>query len=381
MDDVLPAAVREKNRHLNRWEQYYRTDSITSFPTHIQFPTGTRCNLRCRFCTERTGPGSSLYQYQDLSFADFIRIVSAPGWNRALQSVGTIALYGWGEPLFNPDYGKMVDYLLQRYPAIGLSISSNGVLFDGRWAEKMTEATDADLNFSVNAASAATYRNLMGSDQFHRVVRNIERLTTLRRQKRAHAPRVTLSYVVTTENIGELPRFVQLAAGLGVDSVVVQDIMTLNDATAALSLANEPELARACFAQSKEQARRLGVTLGFVSFETHREQYFPQTDLYQPGPPAPAPRPRPALGREAPSPYLRSTDCFDPWERFMIRADGEIFPCCRSQSHPDFTLGNVFRHSFQEIWNGQPYRLMRSTVNSADPPPVCRVCPRKAGLD
>jgi radical SAM protein with 4Fe4S-binding SPASM domain len=65
----------------------------------------------------------------------------------------------------------------------------------------------------------------------------------------------------------------------------------------------------------------------------------------------------------------------------MVRADGEVFPCCRSQSFPGFTLGNVFDKGFQEIWNGDGYRQLRQTVNSATPPDVCAVCPRKAGLD
>lgn len=375
------AQVRRKNRILNQWEQYYRTDGLISFPTHIQFPTGTRCNLRCKFCTERSGAAAANYQYQDLSFEAFLGIVAGDQWSRALSSAGTIALYGWGEPLFNKDYRRIADYLLEGFPTLGISISSNGVLFDQSWAEKLVAADSADLNFSVNAASAETFLNMTGSHRFARVVENIARVTRLRREKGGAGPSVTLSFVATTENVRELPAFVRLAAELGVDSVIVQDIMTLNEETARMSLANQPQLARSMFARAQEQARQSGVRIGFISFETHAEQYFPVTSEQQPAQVSPR-LPEPMAGEEcAPSPYRLRTDCFDPWERFMIRADGEVFPCCRSQSYPEFTLGNVFQRGFQEIWNGEPYRLMRSTINSPNPPAVCAVCPRKAGLD
>lgn len=380
------AQLRRKNGILNRWEQFYLTDCLASFPTHIQFPTGTRCNLRCSFCTERSGSGAANYHYKDLSYAEFSGIVGGGQWKKALMSVGTIALYGWGEPLFNKDYGRIADYLLDGFPGLGICISSNGVLFDEAWARKFVAAASADINFSVNAASAETFRSLTGSDQFPAVIRNIDRVTRLRREKGGAKPSVTLSFVATTENVHELSAFVELAARLQVDSVIVQDIMTLNEDTSRMSLANRPRLARSMFQKAREQARLSGVRIAFVSFETHSEQYFPTTaemrQELEPREPVAVPAEESVPAEETvPSPYRQATDCFDPWERFMVRADGEVFPCCRSQSFPDFTLGNVFRRGFQEIWNGEAYRAMRSTVNTCRPPAVCAVCPRKAGLD
>jgi|GEM_PF-1200968 len=383
--------VRKKNRTLNQWEQYYRSDALASFPTYIQFPTGTRCNLRCRFCTERDGQGVGKYEYRDLSFQQFSEIVSESQWRKALRSLATIALYGWGEPLFNRDYGQIADYLLEGFPGIGISISSNGVLFDRTWAKKFVEAASADLNFSVNAATPQTFLRLTGSKLFATVVENIGYLTALRRSKGKPSPAVTLSFVATTENVQELPLFVELAAELKVDSVIVQDVMTLNEETSRLTLANQPELARAMFQMAAERARELGVKIGFISFETHLQPYFPTTaemctEQATAGPKGDTGQKIQDAGGTpeqnlVPSPYRLRTDCFDPWERFMVRADGEVFPCCRSQSFPGFTLGNVFDEGFQEIWNGEGYRHLRQTVNSATPPEVCAVCPRKAGLD
>ncbi|HJV65554.1 MAG TPA: radical SAM protein [Geomonas sp.] len=277
MLNELAEEVRRKNRTLNQWEQYYGRDRLASCPTHIQFPTGTRCNLRCSFCTERGGPGAVHYQYHDLSFDDFSRIIADPQWQKALVSVGTIALYGWGEPLFNKEYEAIADSLLCSFPGIRISISTNGVLFDEGWAEKFVSHDTGDINVSLNAATPATFLRLTGSDQFRRVVDNVRALIKLRRDWGSVNPAITLSFVATTENVRELPAFVELAAGLQVDSVIVQDIMTLNERTAALSLANAPELARSMFALARDRARERGIQLAFISFETHGEEYFPST--------------------------------------------------------------------------------------------------------
>lgn len=380
MTTDLSQGIRTSNRTLNQWEQFYRQESLASYPTHIQFPTGTRCNLKCRFCTEREGTAGEAYEYHDLDYEQFLSIVRLPGWDRALHSISTIALYGWGEPLFNRDYARIFEYLAEHYPRLGITISTNGVLFDRHWSERFIALPNADINVSVNAATRETYRWLMGSDQFERVTENLRTLTGLRREANRRAPAVTLSYVATTANIRELPLFVDLAADLGVDSVVVQDIMSLSGEAQRLSLACQPQLARQMFAAARDRAKAREMRLSFVSFETHAENYFPTTvdgGNYDNS----AETGSIAAEKTVPSPFHLPTDCFDPWERFMIRVDGEVFPCCRFQDHGDCSLGNIFHQSFQEIWNGESYRTLRQGVNSTAPPPVCAICPRKAGLD
>ncbi len=373
--------VRTKNKTLNQWEQFFNKHSLASYPTHIQFPTGTRCNLKCRFCTEREGAAGEAYGYKDLSYEEFLSTVRLPGWNQALHSISTIALYGWGEPLFNPDYSRIFDYLAEHYPWLGISISTNGVLFDKSWSERFMSLTNADINVSINAATGGTYKWLMGNDQFDRVVNNMRILGELRRASKERSPTVTFSYVVTTANIRELPQFIDLAADLNVDTVVVQDIMSLSEEAMRLSLANQPYLARQMFAAASARAKARRTRLSFVSFETHSENYFPTTAEAGNFDACPDSGSYAATESPVPSPYRLQTDCFDPWERFMIRVDGEVFPCCRYQSHGDCSLGNIFRQSFQEIWDGAPYQTLRRGVNSPHPPPVCAICPRKSGLD
>lgn len=374
--------LRNKNHICNQWEQYYRRTTLKSYPIRIQLPTGTRCNINCKFCTERSGASSKEYHYKDLSFSEFLSLVDNSEWHEALSCTDVIDLYGWGEPLVNPDYEKIFDFIKHSYPGLGITISTNGILFSQKWSEKILPVNNSEVNFSVNAATKKTFYELTGSSQFERIVDNISTLTSLREKQRTKNPFISLSYVATTKNIEELVLFVDLAADLKVDTVLVQDVMIFNTETKKLALINEPDKAHKYFELARKQAEKRKVIIDMVSFEPCQQNYTPSihstadaTDfciqenenIYSAAP-----------GGGVPSPFFKETDCFDPWERFMISANGEVFPCCRFQNIPGISLGNVNENSFLEIWNGPTFKRLRQTVNSDSPPEVCAICPIKS---
>lgn len=379
MKNDIYKLIRGKNRLLNQWEQYYRKDELQSFPTVIQFPTGTQCNIKCRFCTERQG-AKGVHDYRNLSIKDFNSIMAKEGWREAFKGIQKVDLYGWGEPLCNPDYKNIFKYLADNFPGLEICICTNGILFNRKWSEKILSLDRSEVNFSVNAACKETYLELTGNGQFERVISNIRHLTGLREKSGKKSPYVSLSYVATTSNIRELPDFVDLAADLDVDSILVQDVMILNRETEKLSLMNQPDIASKMFKIAEEQARIRKIMISFLSFEIHHEDYIPshteKAYFCDDSPQVVSDK-----SDNAPSPYFVETDCFDPWERLMIRADGEVYPCCRYQDLPGTELGNVHEQSFQDIWNGKAYRFLRKKVNTDNPPLGCELCPRKAGLD
>jgi len=366
------SVIRKKNERLNNWEKYYRQARILSYPLIINIPTGSRCNIRCRFCTDRSGIHSAS-DYSDMSLDEFIDLYDTGDWRQAFTRIKTLALYGWGEPFVNPDYERIFNHITGNYPALGISLCTNGIMFSANWAEKLLAVSNSEINFSVNAASKETYRQLTGSSHFERIIKNIDYLTRRREEKMSGTPCVTLSYVATTTNIEELPGFVDLAADLKADSILVQDIMILNDETARLSLTNSPEIGELSFRAAEERARKRNIP--FFSFTTHNVDYFRENPMSllnaSPG--------IPPSHEEVPSPYLLQTDCFDPWERFMVGENGDVFPCCRYQNFSKLPLGNVKKQRFQEIWNGPAYVALRRTINTNNPPPNCACCPRKSG--
>lgn len=367
--------IRVKNRTLNQWEQYYQESFLQSFPVTIQFPTGMRCNIKCNFCTDRKQGGNN---YKDISFDKFRTVIEEKGWAQVFERITSVALYGWGEPLFNPDYEKIFDYVTGNFPMLSISICTNGILFNEKWAGKITAIQGSDVNFSVNAATKETYLKLTGSNQFERVINNIRSLSELRNSKQKKNPYIALSYVATTENIRELPQFVNVAADLKADCVFVQDIMLLTKDTEQLSLMNEPDVAYKMFEAAEKQAIKRKLNIHF--FASHQVDYIQKT--HEQTHHDTLPPPGSTIEEETvPSPYFSNTDCLDPWERFMIGGDGEVLPCCRFQDLSEISFGNIYKQDFSEIWNGEAYRYLRKTINTENPPPSCAACPRKIGLD
>lgn len=327
--------ARRLNVDRNLKEQRAGREILQSAPVTVIVPTGSKCNVKCVFCTDRS-PGTS-YQYKNLSFDSFLRFASP------LRKAKSVGLYGWGEPLVNRDYERIFDYVASEFYGIEIYVTTNGILLDDRWATKFLDYEPTRLTISVNAATRQTYRDILKADSFDRVVSNTRNLLELRRQRGRRRPTVTLSFVSIVPNIMELPDFVDLAADLGADHVLVQDFKVLEEGQEIYSLVNSPERARRYYEEGQARASQRGI--GLSTFQP--VSYFDDHD---------------------------PTDCFDPWESFRVAENGDVYPCCYS----GHVMGNVLQQSVEEIWNGAEYRDYRRRVNTSDPPVECQRCTKKA---
>lgn len=93
--------LRQENAKVNNLEKYYQRESLDSMPLGVMIPTGERCNLRCIFCTPRGK--DQTHRYKDIDFERFLGLCDP----LLLGFASFVGLYGWGEPLLNPEYGKM----------------------------------------------------------------------------------------------------------------------------------------------------------------------------------------------------------------------------------------------------------------------------------
>lgn len=75
--------------------------------------------------------------------------------------------------------------------------------------------------------------------------------------------------------------------------------------------------------------------------------------------------------------YCFPQKCFAPWERILVRVNGDITPCCSSGE----IMGNIHKDGFWNVWNGRKYRLFRSRINTNLPPLDCRNCVQSYGIN
>jgi radical SAM protein with 4Fe4S-binding SPASM domain len=343
--------AREENNKLNEKERNLQKEILKSYPVNVILPTGTKCNNRCIFCTDRSPQTSS--HYSDLSFDRFVRLCEP------LEYATSVGLYGWGEPLLNPDYGRMFNYVVENFPGIEITVSTNGILLNGGWIEKFVSCENISLNISLNASNAKTYKLLAQNDQFDRITENIQRLIDLKKKENTNSPEIVLSFVAIKENIIELPAFVRLASRLGVDRVVVQDLILLDENLRKHSLTLYAEFAKSIFLVALKTAQESGVHLiPFVPV------YYLPIDSNS------------FVENEKIDRKVSAEFCIEPWIYLRVSSEGEVKLCCYSEE----VLGNLNYEKMADLWNGEKYRYFRRKVNSDDLPEDCKKCPKKLGM-
>lgn len=80
---------------------------------------------------------------------------------------------------------------------------------------------------------------------------------------------------------------------------------------------------------------------------------------------------QPPIKRQGdPVPEMPHLGCTRPFTDVVINLDGGVLPCCLGAP----PMGYLQYQTFDEIWNGEPWRELRRGLAEGDPPPYCRKC-------
>ena len=65
--------------------------------------------------------------------------------------------------------------------------------------------------------------------------------------------------------------------------------------------------------------------------------------------------------------------CQNPFYYLGILWNGETVPCCHMLSPGDFSMGNVFSHCLNAVWEGNPYESIRAGRLEGTPCATCQI--------
>jgi MoaA/NifB/PqqE/SkfB family radical SAM enzyme len=270
-----------------------------------------------------------------------------------------VVLHGIGEPLLNEALPEIIGYFKDR--AVHVLFNSNALLLNSEKAARIIDSGLDELRISMDAATANTYASMRGSHQFAQLVRNLETLIHLKTEKRRSQPRVSAWLLGTQENIRDLPAMILLASRLGIDEVYLQRLVYPLDGP-GYGLAERrqavtdpgPDI-QEVLTESLRLGHQLGVALnasGLAPPEESLQSRCPEEE-----------------------PWRR---CRRPWQVTYVTAWGNVLPCCiapfATWAYATLILGNAFRQSLVNIWNGALYREFRRKHQSDAPPDNCRGC-------
>jgi len=323
------AYYRVKNAVLNNEEFKEQKAYLKSGPLLTMLPIGQTCNLKCQMCPIDR---NSSFACSNISLEEIKKFLPIVG-----QSA-SVALYDQGEPLTNPDYEKILDYVQECHPGIVMYTSTNGTFLNKYWRTKIVTYGYVVINISVNAGTNYTYFKIMGKDALPTVMYNVREL--VRERGENELPKILLSFVLQKDNVHELPLFVSQAVDLGVDGVPIWDLIQYSPAHAQFAV-TEKDLT-SVYLEAKKIADKNNLPI--LTFAD-----IPYFDLKY------------------------DSVCRDPWQTMRVNPSGEVRTCCYNAK----SYGNVFKQSFEEIWNSPEYQELRATVNSENMLEVCKKCPRK----
>jgi len=276
----------------------------------------------------------------------FVRVLDQfPGVER-------VVLHGVGEPLLARDLPDMVAEANRRGARV--LFNSNALALHRRLARQLVAAGLDELRISMDAADAGTYRAIRGVDGFEKAMRRAADFCRLLRELGAERPRVSLVFMVMSENVDSLTRVIERAGEIGAHAVVLQRLVYFDVGMAVEAQSLMGRDLSALTAAWRDAAGRAGVELvGTGGF-------------------SPADSLQPVAARR---PW---SGCTRPWRSTYVTANGNVLPCCfapfTTTDYQGVILGSVHERPMSEIWNGSEYEAFRRAHASDDPPECCRGC-------
>lgn len=308
-------------------------EAVSSRITSAKIEITTRCNLKCRFCDSTVNSRRKT----DMQAHEFLQILDK------MPFLSKISLSGVGEPFINPNIFQFIKLAKERHILIGTF--TNATLLSEDKIEKLVLSGIDWLNISLDGATKETYESIRCGAVFENVISNINMMQDSNIRNGGKID-VAVWMTLAKSNIGELPRMIQLLKSLKIKKLNVQSLhpwgkdywkKELKDYQVEYGSKGE------FLSSAVKEAKKEGISLNFSTIGCEPE---------------------------------RKRTCNWPWRSCNITVDGFITPCCMNGSDPDIiNFGNIYKESFEEIWNSRDYRLFRKQLKSSSMPDICRGCP------
>lgn len=224
----------------------------------------------------------------------------------------------------------------------------------GRKAAECIESGLDTLCVSVDSPDPHTYESIRGGS-LSQVVENVRAFLKRRDDVGSTKPRVYLVAVLMRATLLQLPGLIRLAAGLGVNGVLVQNLA---------QRLTEPELP-AHFDPLRRQVwqeslRPKDVPLANKVFATVRSlAEASRLELRLP-----------SLGPKS----VSKPRCEWPWTSMCVTFSGETVPCCLIGLPERVSVGNAFHSGAISVWAGPEMEAFRNRLLDDHPPEVCLGC-------
>ncbi len=288
------------------------------YPIYVELSPTSACNQKCMHCYIRyLGPGN-------LFLEEEVMLKLA----RQLGKIGVKALCiaGTGEPFLHKSTPKVIH--AAKLSGLDVACATNGILLSRGIAEKVLPDLTW-VRFSILGGSKNTYKKFQGAKEndWDKLIQNLQDSVTI---KKKHNLKVTLGVVffVLQGNGHEVISATRMMKEIGVDYMVIKPVgdYKKNNYTADKNLDK-------LYLKELKRAEKL-------IFPDFKVQV--RWDMFQ---------------EWGVKPYKK---CLSLPFMTVIGADGGVYACGGYWQDERYLYGNLYTHSFKEIWDSQRRRdIMR----------------------
>ena len=302
---------------------------FNGFPESIGLEVTNRCNLKCSHCHHTY---RSKMVTGDLPTEIFQEIRPHLG-----NEIKSISLNGLGEPLLSTQWDILFNTCLDT-SNLNVNFITNGII-PLKLTEKLIR-NNLGITFSIDGASSSLYKHIRRADTFDRVISNVKTINEYKKNKGSVHPVMGAIFVVTAQNMHEMPEFVRLAGDIGISHIVFSHLVAHFESQLIRESAFfRPEGHDKYLREAQKRANELGVAI------VHMGTFNESADislcsstgwLY-----------RDVNGK------IRC-GLTDSW--CMVNYTGHVQVCCAPES---LMAGDLRENSLLDIWNGAVYRKLK----------------------
>lgn len=182
----------------------------------LQIEPSTKCNYTCGFCVGRHMP------QKHIDFDVFKGVIES------VEGLRHISIQGEGEPLLNPNFFHMVQFVKERHPGISISFITNGSMFTSRAIQQILSLGVARIMVSIESADPATFQTIRGG-KLDKVKRGVTTLLDHKRKLGLERPVLGFALTLLKSTVKDIKGVVSLYNELGMDGgIAVQYLQRMD---------------------------------------------------------------------------------------------------------------------------------------------------------
>lgn len=415
----LAEIVTKKMETIASFLKFNRGEEIPRYPMDLFLEVSNVCDLKCAMCPSFSALNPMRYtvlKKESRGFLDIPNMTST--MDEVLAHVLMVHCFGYGEPTVHPQFKDFLHYLGQF--KVLIEFITNGMHLDDAMVEELIANRIFKVVVSFSGATAEEYENMYIGGNFQRVLDNLKRLSLAKEKAGSKYPILEINSIGFKHHIEKLDTFVEMMAAHGVNAIEIKRLVEVPgnidplyghhafirewvegpvfERAKALAeshnirLVNYVPIAKT---EAEYEALQQEHQACYPYHEAVREQgsvpvsRFKELSRSVPKENHDHPRTSEVLslhGQDMPEIYqklgtvplesFRPGDkfyCMEPFKTMYIRQDGEVKPCCFSESIP--ALGQSKTDDGLKIWEGDGYRAIREGIlQDRYPMNLCKNC-------